>query len=50
MYMSNKTYKDKNGGEFTVIGNGNEKVTVYKSASGRTATFKDKKKLDRKSK
>lgn len=47
--MSNKTYTDKNGGEFTVIGRGKEKVTIYKSITGKTATFKNKKKIDKKS-
>lgn len=46
--MFNKTYKYKNGGEFIVIGNGKEKITVYKSSSGKTATFKNSKKIDKK--
>ena len=46
--MLSKIYKNKNSGEFNAIGKWKEKVTVYKSSSGKTATFKNSKKIDKK--
>jgi hypothetical protein len=46
--MGNKTSKDKNGGTFTTVGEGKDKTTVYESKTGKTATFKGGKKLDKK--
>lgn len=48
--MGSKISKDKNGGTFTSVGKGKEKTTIYESKSGKTAVFKDGKKLDKKSK
>lgn len=46
-YTKTSSSKDKSNGQFDNYSNGSEKITVYTSNSGKTAVFKNGKKVNK---